>query len=461
MLGKIFTSETRIEITNELRTYLNNFVCEYNKVYRIMYQIMRKPDFYKQYSKNSYFVSEMCNKYGLLKRTVNSIFKDIQGKMKALEELKKTQLRSIENKIEKQKNRIDKVKKELDKIKQEVVNNTLTEKQLEKYRKQKQGLYYKLNRLNKLKQRKEQLEYEINNKVLKIGFGGKKTFDKQYRLEKNKFKTHNQWYKDYIKKRDKNIVYIGSRDETNGNTMFQMQVIGNKFKCKLRKDGKQVKNNESKYIEFYVDFTYLRDEIIKIINGYKDKNAIHKPLTYRFKRRNNKWYLQVMFEIERDTITNTMYGSIGLDYNNGFIELAETDKKGNLIHQQHYQLKHHGIGNKAKSEIQEMICKITDYALSVGKDIVIEDLNFKKKKSQVGKNKEYNKMIHKFDYSRYKECFERSCFRKEVGLIKINPYNTSKIGKQKYSNRMKLNIHQSASYVIARKGQGYIDKLVA
>ena len=64
-----------------------------------------------------------------------------------------------------------------DKIKQNVVNNILTEKQLEKYRKQKQGLYYKLNRLNKLKQRKKQLEYEIDNKVLKIGFGGKKIFD--------------------------------------------------------------------------------------------------------------------------------------------------------------------------------------------------------------------------------------------------------------------------------------------
>ena len=36
-----------------------------------------------------------------------------------------------------------------------------------------------------------------------------------------------------------------------------------------------------------------------------------------------------------------------------------------------------------------------------------------------------------------------------------------KIGKQKYSKRMKLSVHQAASYVIARKGQGYSDRLVS
>ena len=43
----------------------------------------------------------------------------------------------------------------------------------------------------------------------------------------------------------------------------------------------------------------------------------------------------------------------------------------------------------------------------------------------------------------------------------VNPRNTSKIGKQKYSDRMKLSAHQAASFVIARKGQGFVDKLVS
>lgn len=54
-----------------------------------------------------------------------------------------------------------------------------------------------------------------------------------------------------------------------------------------------------------------------------------------------------------------------------------------------------------------------------------------------------------------------SSHRKKVELILVNPKDTSKIGKQKYSDTRKLSVHQAASYVIARKGQGYRDKLVS
>ena len=81
-------------------------------------------------------------------------------------------------------------------------------------------------------------------------------------------------------------------------------------------------------------------------------------------------------------------------------------------------------------------------------------------KSYGVKGKQYNKMIHAFDYSRYKERLANVCYRNKIGLIYVNAAYTSQIGVAKYSKRMKLNRHQAASYVIARKGQGYIDKLI-
>ena len=69
-------------------------------------------------------------------------------------------------------------------------------------------------------------------------------------------------------------------------------------------------------------------------------------------------------------------------------------------------------------------------------------------------------MIHAFDYSRYKKSFETCCFRRDVNLIKVNPAYTSKIAGQKYCKRKKLVIHQGASYVISRRGQGYVDKYI-
>jgi len=95
---------------------------------------------------------------------------------------------------------------------------------------------------------------------------------------------------------------------------------------------------------------------------------------------------------------------------------------------------------------------------------VIEDLDFKDLKAKLQKakskrGKKYNKMIHLFDYSRYKETIANSCHRHKVVLQLVPAYNTSKIGKEKYSYKKKLNIHQAASYVIARRGQKCKDKM--
>lgn len=132
--------------------------------------------------------------------------------------------------------------------------------------------------------------------------------------------------------------------------------------------------------------------------------------------------------------TRSTYGTIGLDYNDGFIELAETNETGNLIGLKHIDLNFHGTGNSAENEIRTKVSEIVDYAISVGKDIVIEDLDFRKTKSETDKaksedGKEYNKMLHAFDYSRYKKTFENCCFRREANLIKVNPAYTSKIAE--------------------------------
>jgi len=178
-------------------------------------------------------------------------------------------------------------------------------------------------------------------------------------------------------------------------------------------------------------------------------------------------YLQVIITIENKEdsyLTNSFYGTVGLDYNDGFIELSETDRCGNLVGQKHYDLKYHGTGNKAKNEIRTIVSQIVKYSINKGKDLVIEDLDFNKIKSKQMKGethirKKYNRMIHLFDYSRYKETLGNSSFRNKVNVIKVNPAYTSKIGKEKFSGRMKLNVHQAASYVIARKGLGILDKI--
>ena len=196
-------------------------------------------------------------------------------------------------------------------------------------------------------------------------------------------------------------------------------------------------------------------------------NVNIQPITYRFIRRGNKWYLRAIFENrfeETEYVTSKFNGVIGLAYNDGFIQLSETDKSGNLVHLQKYDLQFHGCGNKAKTELEQTLHVITKYAVKVGKDIVIEDLDFKNTrakqiKAKSKKGKDYNRMLYRFDYTRYKQKLKEITFNQKVFIALVSPRNTSKIGKQKYSNLMKLTIHQAASYVIARRYQGFKDNL--
>ena len=461
MPSKTFTVSTRLSKDSELVRYFELSITEYNKIYRYAWQLYTKSNLTRSELRN-----HLVEKYGILGRTANSIAFDIDGRLKSYKELKKTELSQLDIKIKKKEEKIQSIINWLILTKPLVRANKVEKKFLDQYRSKKQSLYYQKNKLNKMKQAKANLEYELANNIYKLGFGSKHTFDNQYRLEVNGFKSHQGWYNNYIKQRDKNIFYLGSSNETQGNQLFQMYYNQDTddFTIKVRKDFGFDK--EEKYLIDTVDFKYQKDLLKQICLAYQNKKS-STALSYRIHRINNKWYLQVLFTIEYENYeTTNQYGTIGLDYNDGFIELSETDENGNLVGQKHYDLTYHGTGTKAKTEIEQTISNIVNYAKSKGKDISIENLNFKRTKASQSKakgklGKRYNSMLHKFDYSRYKTTLNNCCHRRKVNLVMVNPKNTSKIGKQKYSDRMKLSVHQAASFVIARKGQGFVDKLVS
>ncbi len=345
-------------------------------------------------------------------------------------------------------------------------------RELEKYHTLKQSLYWQKNRLNRLKQRKAGLEYQIREKVYDMCYGSKEMFRRQHRLMENGYKTHEKWHNDFIRSRDRNIFYLGSSDESFGNQMCRLKYNSQTgfFTLELRKEYKYCTDKKacSKYIRLGgLDFKYMKDNLAEILESYDTAGNGSYPLSYRFHRTGNRWYLQAIFEQSfTDYRTVSKYGAVGLDYNDGFIELSETDSSGNLTGLKHFTLKNHGTGKKAEAEIRDVIAEITGYAEKRCKDIVIEDLDFKRKKAcgtarSGKKSRKYNRMLHLFDYHRYKQTLQNTGFNHRVNIVIVNPKNTSKIGKQKYCGSRKLNIHQAAAYVIARRGQGYNDKLTA
>lgn len=472
MAKRMVTIETRLQNNSELVKYLNTAVTTYEWVKRKIWHEMTNIDYVKNYANDAVFGKHCRAIYGLHSRATNSVINEVRGIMNAYMELKKTELKQVEGKIEIQEERIAKTLEVLNELKPFVTKNIATEKELKRYRKKKFLLYHQKNRLNRLKIKLENLNHIIDKKIYKVCFGSKYMFNKQFNLESNHYKTHIKWHNDFIKSRDKNIWLTGSVNEPNGNGMVSL--IYNPeldtFVLKMRKVelGDYSKYDQAKYVTCNsIKINYRRQDILTLLNEQQLNTKHKKAIHYRFHRKGTAWYLQIVYVIEYNivnSVTRNSYGVIGLDYNDKFIQLAETNATGNLVKLQRFNLIYHGTGKRALHEIEQVINSIVKYAISVGKDIAIEDLDFKKTKSMTvkaksKKGKQYNKMLHLFDYHRYKQKLKDITFNNKVVLLLINPKNTTKIAKQKFCNQRKLTSHQGASYVIARKAQGFKDDL--
>ena len=319
-------------------------------------------------------------------------------------------------------------------------------KDLKKYRKLKTKIAFLKIKKDKLINKINSLNYQIETSRFKITFGTKKLFRKN--LE------------EFLNKRDNQMVFIGSKDEKACNQTFQLRYISkiNQFIIKMRKDFRyKDEKGEKRYAYgkcFFNNHSKLLREILK---------SKSSPLTYRIIKRNNKYYLQCMFEIDnKNTIlTRKNYGVIGIDFNKGFVTISQTNRYGHLVKTDKMKYRF-GNGNKTENDILLIINKLTELAIYTGKDIVVEDLNFLKAKSKTmkgksEKGKRYNKMLHSLAYRMFLNRTEQICNRKNVGLIKVNPAWTSWIAKNKFCNKMKLNIHTGASFVIARRGMNIKD----
>ena len=432
-----YTTETRLYIKNnkDIVEYFDEVKLQYSCIFRKVYYIIRNNPKLKTSSLNT----ELQNEYSISKRTASYIIKTVQGRINSIRELKKAEIKQKQYKLEKISEKLEKLIPVLVDLKLEAEKNNI--KDLIKYRNLKTKIAFLKIKKDKLINKINSLNYQLETNKFKTTFGTKKLFRKN--LE------------EFLNKRDNQMVFIGSKNETSCNQTFQLKYISkiNQFIIKVRKDFKyKNEKGEKRYVYgkcFFNNHKNLLKEILK------SKNS---PLTYRIIKRNNKYYLQCIFEIDnKNTIlTEKNYGVIGVDFNKGFVTISQTNKYGHLVKTDKMTYRF-GNGNKTKNDLLLIINKLIKLAIYTGKDMVIEDLKFFKTKFRAIKGKsekgrKYNEMLHSLAYRMFLNRTEQICNRKNVGLIKVNPAWTSWIAKNKFCEKMKLNIHNGAAFVIARRG---------
>ena len=437
-----YTTETRLYIKNnkDIIEYFDEVINQYSYIFRKVYYIIRNNPKIKINLLNT----ELQNEYSISKRTASSIIKTVQGIINSIRELKKAEIKQKQYKLEKISKKLEKLIPKLLDLKLKAKENNI--KDLIKYRNLKTKVAFMKIRKDKLINKINSLNYQLETNKFKITFGTKKLF--------------RQNLEEFLNKRDNQMIFIGSKDEKGCNQNFQLKYVFkiNQFIIRIRKDFKyKDKKGEERYAYgkcFFNSHKNLLKETLESQNS---------PLTYRIIKRSNKYYLQCIFEIDnKNTIlTRKDYGTIGIDFNKGFVTVSQTNKYGHLIKTDKITYRFRN-GNKTKNDLLLLINKLTELAINTGKDIVVEDLNFSKTKSRTikgnsEKGKKYNKMLHSLAYRMFLNRIEQICNRKNVGLIKVNPAWTSWIAKNKFCNKMKLNIHIGAAFVIARRGMNIKD----
>ncbi len=440
MQKRKFTVVTQLHLNNnkDVIDYLESSRKDYARAYRETYHTFKNSTKFNQSRYDTY----LQNKYGITTRTANSIILGATGRYNAIKALKKYELQQTKSKLN---YLVDKVIPNLECKRREYVGtlNKGVSINLVQYRNLKLKLFSKKVKANRLRQRIENLEWQLSTGKFRICFGTKHLLKTDY----NKF----------VDKRDSQLSYIGAKAETACNQMLQLRFSPklNQFLFQLRKDFGGYKTIHGSYVYGRVYFNHHKKEILNILSTGSS------PLSYRFIKRNGRWYLYCTFEIvveDHQFVTTDSYGTIGLDFNKGFVTLSETNKYGHLVSTGFFPYRFKR-GYATKTDLESIVNKVVTYATKTGKDICIEGLDFKNTKSKVESKQgtKYNDLLHSLAYSTFVQLVESIAFRNLVYVKKVNPAWTSWIAKQKYCSPMKLNIHTGASYVIARRGQGFVD----
>lgn len=204
-----------------------------------------------------------------------------------------------------------------------------------------------------------------------ICFGSRNLFYQQFHLEENGFQSHEEWKKSWQDARNSHFFIIGSKDESFGNQTCQL-LPG---KLQLRLPDKIAQTAGMKTVIIPLEFTYNQAVIHQAL-------ALGQALNYQFVKKEGTWFVHLTTEIGQvEGVTHQRYGALGIDLNPACIALSQIGHDGNLITS--WQVDTPLLGRRSdqiEATLGSEIAKIVAYAKEQKIPIVIEKLDFDKKK---------------------------------------------------------------------------------
>ena len=338
-------------------------------------------------------------------------------------------------------------------------------------------VHHKRRRLANLKSRLAGLEADVAAGRVRLCFGSKRLWRKQYELYANGYGSHEEWLDDWRDARSDEFFVLGSRDETAG-CQLCVATIAEDGSLNLRvRMPDALAEQHGKYLLIQnVRFAYGHEQVLAALqsnaeytrcgreHGEKEARSteLGQAISYRFKRDARGWRVFVATRMmDVPVVTDRRRGAIGVDLNADHLAVAETDASSNCLNAWRVPLVPYGKStHQAEALIGDGVASVVEYASNAGKPIVIEKLDFRQKKAALeGQSRRYSRMLSSFSYGKVKAYFISRGYREGVEVHQVNPAYSSVIGRVKFMERYGLSVHQAAALVLARRLLGCSERI--
>jgi len=335
--------------------------------------------------------------------------------------------------------------------------------------------HQKQRRLFHLKRKLEQLESDRREGVVRLCFGSNRLFRAQFDLAANGYANHAEWLQEWQEARKNSFFLLGSKDENSGNQSCIMSVADNGSLTLNIRLPDALRSGPEKYLAISgIHFRYGHQEILKALASCEKRKALKKlgdgsykhhglPLSFRFKRDVKGWRVFVSVPTVKATQSSTdQHGVIGVDVNADHLAMTETDRFGNPVCKRSIPLNTYGkTRHQTLALIGDACATIISHAKTTGKTVVVEKLDFQKKKAALRENgsPKLARMLSSLAYNGIKNGLEAKGWKEGVSVYQVNPAFTSLIGRVKFAKRYGLSIHHAAALVIGRRYLGVSERV--
>ena len=399
--------------------------------------------------------SEYIEEHGIPARMFNAVRITLDGKVSAVRESQLLQLDSLRR-------RVSRAEKQVLEAEQGC---------------QWRQVHGKRRRLANLKFRLAGLEADIAAGRVRLCFGSKKLWRRQYDLKANGYGSREAWLEEWRDVRSNEFFVLGSRDETAGCQLCVATVNDDgTLTLRLRMPDSLARLHGKYLVVPNVRFAYGHEKVLAALgsnteyavyrreHGEKEARATRfgQAISYRFKRDAKGWRVFATTELpEVEVTTDRRRGAVGVDLNADHLAVAETDASGNYVKAWRVPLVTYGKSHhQAEALIGDAVASVVEYARGAGKPLVIERLDFRQKKAVLeGESRKYSRMLTSFAYGKVKAYFLSRGYREGVEIIEVNPAYSSVVGRVKFMERYGLTVHQAAALVLARRLLGCSERI--